>query len=210
MIINLALWHSDYYRYSSLLKTPLGGKFKFCQLYLRYQDSDCDITFEVDDSAVVENGFTHCDVYPSHFEGKTPTVTGTNPLYVKVYTHMQANHRFAVAFGQCFGQDWIHVVDNPISKFSTSHREELLVTGPEECDQFITEASLRGEGYGCVWVNYTHLIGSPWIVRTSRILWERSKIGVRMEVFRHPSFITIPVKWMAFDVEVGQFFRRDP
>jgi len=32
----------------------------------------------------------------------------TCPLCARVYSDSQADCYFAVAFGQCFGQDWIH------------------------------------------------------------------------------------------------------
>ena len=38
------------------------------------------VTFEIDDSAVTENGFTCCDAYPLERGGNTLTLTGMDPL----------------------------------------------------------------------------------------------------------------------------------
>ena len=49
-------------------------------------------SFEIDDSAITENGFSSD---PSELTDNTLTLTDVNPLYVKTYS--QGDSRFAVA-----------------------------------------------------------------------------------------------------------------
>ena len=61
--IDLVLWGSNYYRCSYLACSD--APLRFHQVYLRYQDpSHRSTTFEIDDSALTENGFTCCAEYP--------------------------------------------------------------------------------------------------------------------------------------------------
>ncbi|KAL4063526.1 hypothetical protein V8B97DRAFT_1876766 [Scleroderma yunnanense] len=206
--ITLALWKSNYYRYctSPWEELPTEGTLQFCQIYLRYQDTPHhDVTFEIDDSAVTRNGFTYCDTYPSELTGNRLTLTGTDPLCVKVYSHSEADCRFAVGFGQCFGQDWMHVIyEKPISeyswwKYAIEERRKMLVRGPEHA-QSMAELRSRGGRYGRVWIKHTCLPGSTWIVRTSCIVWKSSrKCGVMVDVFQYP-FIGLD-KWIDFKAE---------
>ena len=206
--INLALWNSNYYRYSSSVsQLPTEKTVQFRQLYLRYEDIHHDITFEIDDSAVTENGFACCDAYPLECRGNTLTLTGMNPLCVRVYSDRQGSCRFAVAFGQYFGQDWIHCACVPASRFSWSDRDKFLVRGPERV-QSMAEAPSRSERYGHIWFSHTFLHGSSWIARTCRVMWEKSRIGVRIEVFRHPGsgVHNGPDEWRILGVEASAFF----
>ena len=95
--INLAMWNSNYYRYSQVSSHMRKDSLQFRQVYLRYQDVPCNVIFEIDDSAITENGFSSD---PSELTDNTLTLTDVNPLYVKTYS--QGDSRFAVAFGQCF------------------------------------------------------------------------------------------------------------
>ena len=200
--INLASWNYNYYRYFSSLRY-VERTVQFRQVYLRYQDTHRDVTFEVDDSAIIENGFTRPNMDPSERAKNVLTLTGASPLRVRVYSDGQAS--FAVAFGQYFGQDWICCVWVPASGFSWCEEQELLVRGPERAHSMADTPS-RGERYGRVWVKDTCFPQSTWIVRTSRVVWERSRIGVRMEVFRRPGFLNGPDEWKVLDVEVSGIF----
>ena len=63
--INLIWQNSNYYKYSSASPSGLHarGSLEFCKVYLRYQDTLNDsVTFEIDDSAIIENGFTCSNV----------------------------------------------------------------------------------------------------------------------------------------------------
>ena len=205
--IDLALWNSDYYRYSSsvsLLRTDQDLEFR--QLHLRYQDAYQDITFDIDDSAIVNNGLTCCNVYPSKLAGNTLTLTGTNPLCIRVYSDRQDNCHFAVALGQCFGRDWIQVVRVPTSGFLWNEDcDEMLVKGPERAHSMALVRS-RGDCYGRVWVKHTHLRQSIWTVQISRVMQERTKIGVRMEIFQHSDRFIGSNESKFVDVEVGGLF----
>ena len=200
--ICLGLWNSNYYRYS----LPWGGlltrgNLQFRQVYLRYQDSlNCDVTFEVDDSAMTENGFTYCNSCPSELKGNMLVLTGASPLCVRTYSNSQGD-LFAVAFGQCFSQGWIHVTRNFTGELPQFYEREL-VKGPERA-QLMADAPSRSEHYGRIWVHHVRI--SNWIVRTSRMVWERSRIGVRIEAFRGVNSNSDLNKWRTLDVEVRFF-----
>ena len=200
--INLASWNYNYYRCFSSLRYK-ERTVQFRQVYLSYQDVYRDITFEFDDSAIIENGFTCLNMDPSKLMGNVLTLTGASCLCVRVYSRRHT--RFAVAFGQYFGQDWIRCIWVPGARRFFPDEQALLDTGAEHA-QSMADAPSRGERYGRVWVKNTCLPQSNWIVRTSRVVWERSKIGVRMEVFRHPGFCSGPDEWRVLDVEVSRFF----
>ena len=163
--INLASWNSNYYRYSLLVSQfPTERTVQFRQLYLGYQDTHRDVTFEIDDSAITENGFICFDAYPSTLIENTFTLTGMDTLCVRVYSNIRANRHFAVAFGQCFGQDRIHsVCEAPTDGFLQSEKElnQILIRGPEHV-QFMAEVGpSRDERYRVwltirVYLNHTH------------------------------------------------------
>ena len=207
--ITLALWKSDYYRYFVSLPPPTGKTLHFRQLYLRYQDTPHrDTTFEIDDIAITENGFTHCGAYPLQLTGNTLTLADTDPLCVGVYSDGQANCYFAIAFGQCFGQDWIHYACTSASEghswedYAKEEHRRMLISGPEHA-QSMAETHSSGERGDHVWIIQTLLPESTWTLRTSRIIWQSSRIGVRLEVFRYPDSNNVSGKWKTFHVEVS-------
>src|SRR5438128_5304518 len=84
--IDLVLWNSNYYRYTtrdivSLEDSPA----EFRQVYLRYQDTPNHtlVTFDIDDSGIIENGFTHTHVDPESLAGNTITLTNADPFCVR-------------------------------------------------------------------------------------------------------------------------------
>ena len=210
--IDLASWNSNFYRYSRVFQSPSEGSLQFRQVYLRYQDIDCNVTFEIDDSGITGNGFTRSAVYPFELARHTstrPAVTGlvltaTNTLCITTYSERQGNGRFTLAFGQCFGQDWIHLINDAPNPFSWYDTGELVIKGPD-CSQSMADVPSRGDLYGRLWVLHCRLPGSTWIVRTCRVVWERSRIGVQMEVFRDFSFQNVLDEWIIFWIEVNDF-----
>ncbi|KAL4067442.1 heterokaryon incompatibility protein-domain-containing protein [Scleroderma yunnanense] len=217
--INLALWDSNYYRYFTSNGIPTEPTLQFRQLYLRYQDKQHrDTTFEFDDRAVTENGLTYCGTYPSRLTGNTLIVTSTDPLYVKVYSDRQADCRFAVGFGQCFGQDWIHFDYEKSTSARNGHswedyakeeHKKMLVRGPEHA-RAMAEARSRGERYSRVCSRQIHLPRSTWNVRASCVVWESSRnSGIMIEAFRYPGFSNRPDEWTGFDVERTNDPNRD-
>ena len=197
--VNLALWNSNYYMYFSPVDFPSERNLQFRQIYLRYQDTfPGAVTFEIDDSLAVENGFTCPEKCPLEFKGNTLTVTGTNPLCARVYSNGQHDCRFAVAFGECFGEGWVHAITYP-DELSQFYGQELLKR-PEHA-RCMAEMPSRDDRYGRIWVNHIRLPG--WIVRTSRVVWERSRIGVRIEAFRDLGINIGLNEWRTLDVQVG-------
>ena len=200
--IDLVLWDYNYYRYPRWRGATL-EKFsaEFRQVYLRYQDTpNHAVTFEIDDSVIIENGFTCSHVDPTNLARNTFTLTNTNPFCVKTYSEERGNGYFQVDFGQCLGLDWVelYVTREPINGTLT-----VQVPGGA---LFMADAPSRVDSIGRLWVCHLQLPGSTWIMRIYRVAWERSKIRLRMEIFRgsHPQ--NWLDKWNAYDVEVSDFF----
>ncbi|KAL4064815.1 heterokaryon incompatibility protein-domain-containing protein [Scleroderma yunnanense] len=215
--INLALWKTNYYRYFTWGGIIAERTLQFRQLYLRYQDTPHrDITFEADDNAITENGFTYCGAYPSSHTGNMFTLTSTDPLYVKIYS--RADCCIAVGFGQCFGQDWIRPAYKELPSTSDGGSREhytvsnycmMLARGLEHA-RSMADVRSRGERYGRVWVKYTHFPESTWSMQTSCIMWESSKIcGVRIDVFPYLGFRDRSDEWKCFDADRTNDPNRD-
>jgi len=212
--IDLALWEYNYYRY----KVPYFGRFpaevQLRQVHLRYQDPPhLNITFEVDDSALAENGFTCCDACPKKFTGNTLMLTSTDSLCIKVYSDSLTNRRFVVGLGQFFGKDWIHVVSDesdiiprPPGRDDTVHKYiEMLFRTPEH-GQHMNKARSGADPYGQVCILHTRLPQTTRILRISSVMWKSSRMrGVKLDVFHDPGFSDILGEWTAFDVDVGVF-----
>ena len=207
--IDLVLWYSNFYRYSQVFKFSNEDSLHFDQVYLRYQDIPSNVTFEIDDNAVTENGFTCSDEYPLRGDALTlaatsPTLTTTSPICVRSYFDRQDHRCFAVVFGQCFGQDWIHLINDPLDEFSRYNTGDLLVKGPDR-SRSMADVPSRRDCRGRIWVHYMRVPGSTWIVRTRRVVWERSRIGVQIEVFQGSHFRNGLDSWRTFNIEVSGF-----
>jgi len=214
--IDLVLWESSYYRGPDpfFSKFPEVGLPQLRQVYLRYQDPPHrNTTFEVDDSTLTENGFTCCGAFPEKFTGNTLALASTDPLCTKVYFDSQANHRFSVGFGQCFGKGWIHVgsvesniIRPPPWKNYTEHTYvDMLVATPEHA-QPMNKARSGSEGYGQICVMQTCLPRTTRVLQISSVMWNSSRMcGVKLGVFDDPGFCDVLGEWTAFDVDVGGF-----
>ena len=73
------------------------------------------VSFDIDDSAITENGFICSNVDPRGLTGNMFSLTNANPFCVKTYSEKQSNSYFQVYFGQCLGLDWVYldVICNP-------------------------------------------------------------------------------------------------
>ena len=211
--IDLILWESNYYRYS--YSAHAGGPPQFRQVYLRYQDPPHhNPTFEIDDSALTENGFISCDAYPMIFAGGTLTLTSTDPLCVKVYSDSLTNHRLVVGLGQSFGKDWIHVVfdeSNIIPGLSWEdyafHEYYKMKVRTLDHVQAMNKARSGAERYGQVCIMQTRLTRTTRILQISSVMWKSSGVcGVKLEVFHDPGFGDVSGEWTVFDVNVGSLF----
>ena len=197
--IELVLWKCNYYRclgMSGRALRVLRKVSQFRQVYLRYQDiPSCNVTFEIDDSGVTENGFTEATATKD-----TATLTLTaNRHHIRVYFERRGSGRFAVIFGQCFGQDWIRLVNNPPKQFLPSDIGDLMFM---ELDH-MSDMPCRGDWRGRVWVHHLCLPGSAWIVRTRRVVWERLRTGIQIEVFQDSRFRNGLYECKSFDIEVS-------
>ena len=204
-VINLALWDSNYYRCSSsvLRGMPTEPAIQFRQVYLRYQGtSHHDITLAIDDSAVIDRGFT---CLASKLPGNMLQLTAISPLCVRIYSDRQTNRRLSMAFGQYLGQDWLHFDWVSPGGFWSSDEQKLLVRASEHAKP-MAKALSRDVSYGRACIKYTRLPQSTWIVRTVRVVWEKSSIGIWMDILPCHDFHGALDKWTNLDVKVSRFF----
>jgi len=222
-IIYLVLSESNYYRDPgpdlSILRstdTTSAGpslRWRLCQVYLRYQDPPRRTTiFKVDDTALIENGFTYCGTYPKEFAGDTLTLTSINCLGIKVYSDNPTNTFHVVGLGQYLGNDWIHVVSdesNTIPRTSESWEFYVYQKYWEMRDamrahaRHVNKARSRVEQ---VCIMQTRLLQSDDILQISSVMWKSSRIcGVKLGVFHDPGSSDVSGEWTAFDVDVGYF-----
>ena len=202
--IDLALWESNYCRYSGPLPHAR-GPLQLRQVYLRYQGTPHrNSTFEIDDSAIHEEGFTCSDTCPERLiTGNTVTLSTTCPFRFRRYFCKQEFH-FTVGFGQCFGQNWIHVVCETSDTISWIPYGLMRKSVPESMN--------KASGAACcqLYILQTPLPQSTWILQTSCVMWQSSRIcGVKFEVFRDPGFGTVSGQWTChFDVDVSRVHAR--
>ena len=201
--IDLVLWNSNYYRYSSTRHAALeDSPAEFRQVYLRYRvTADHTVTFDIDDSAIIENGFARSHVSPKDTEN-TFTLTNASSFCVKTYFEKRDNDCFKIYFGQCLGLDWVHldVARKPRLTDDTSWKVQM----PDGALSMADTPS-QDNSSGRLWVRHFWLPGSTWIVRIYRVAWDRSKTRLRMEIFRGSHFQNGLDKWNAYDVEVSDF-----
>jgi len=207
--IDLALWESNYYRYPGSIQYKR-ERLQLRHVYLRYQDTPLCLnsTFEIDNSAILLEDVISSAVYPVELmTGNTVTLNITDPLCIKRYSCEKECYEFAVGFGQCFGQNWIHVVckgqSGPLPWFSYN---SMLARAPEHA-QSMKKVTRPGAASCRVCVMETTLPRSTWILQTSCVMWKSSRMwGVKLEVFRDPGFGNVSDRWTGFDVDVRRIF----
>ena len=214
--IDLVLSESNYYRnpapYFGLF-LPEALPLRLRQVYLRYQDPPRrNTTFKIDDSALIENGFTYFDTYPKEFAGDTLTLTSTNSLSIKVYSDNLTNTWLVVGLGQSFGKDWIHVVSE-VSDITprTSESWEVFIKHKylkmkSEMPAHARHMDQVRSGVEQVCIMQTRLPRTTKILQISSVMWKSSRMcGVKLEAFHNPGFGDVSGEWTAFDVNVGSF-----
>ena len=201
--IDLVLWNSNYYRYPSTRHAAFeDSPAEFCQVYLRYRVTpDHTVTFDINDSAIIKNGFARSHVSPKD-TGNMLTLTNASSFCVKPYFEKRGNDCFKIYFGQCLGLDWVHldVARKPCLTDDTSWKVQM----PDGALSMADTPS-QDDSSGCLWVCHFWLPGSTWIVRIYCVAWDRSKTRLQMEIFRGSHFHNGLDKWNAYDVEVSDF-----
>ena len=206
--INLALWESNYYRYTGSMHHKW-QRLQVRHVYLRYQDTPHrNSTFEIDDSAIHKRGFTYSATWPEELiAGNMVTLSTTDPLCVKSYSSSQEYDDFAVGFGQCFGQNWTHVVCiEPDSHLGTlwSCYGSMLDSAPVHA-QSMNKARSGAARYQ-VFILQNRLPRSNWLLQTSCVMWKSSRIcGIKLDVFWDPYFSNLSGGWTGFDVDVSLY-----
>ena len=205
--INLALWESNYYRYDHEERAFLlyqWGRLQLRQVYLRYQCTPAPYpnSFEIDDSAIIENGFTHS--WPERLITTNAVTLIHTGLDIKCYSESQGN-RFGVGFGHWFGQNWIHVVCEELDTIFWGPYDSLLKRAPEHA-QSVKNARV-GAAARRVYILQTRLPRSTWILQTSCVMWKSSRIrGIKLDVFQDPRFGIASGEWTGFDVDASRCF----
>ena len=204
--IHLCLRESNYYRCAE--PDSYVGTFQFRQVYLRYQDSTShrNAAFEIDDSAITENGFTCSGAYPAKFAGNSFILTSTDPLCVKFYSNNETGHCFIIGFGQFFGKDWIHVEsaspyfrESVCEEYARDEYNDMLADAPDHVRSM--DSACSG---ALVWFMQTRL--DELMLRTC-VMWKSPREnGVKLEVFRDTGFDYISDEWTVFDVDVCGIF----
>ena len=208
--INLCLRESNYYRYTRRLDSRPEGTSQFRQIYLRYQDTSYrKATFEIDDSAITERGFTYRNAYPEKFTGNTLSLTSTDPLCVKVYSNDESCGFFAVGFGQSFGKDWIHVesgksslLDSHWKKYTEMEYYKMLARAPEHARSMDEACS---ESSACIMRSRLGQL----TLRTGVLRNSSRGNRVKLEVFRDPGCNYVSGEWTgfrSFDVSVSAHY----
>jgi len=205
VVIEVALWESNYYQYGNADTHSLWTRHpQLCQVYLRYQGTPhCGSTFKIDDSAVHKEAVT--DTYPEKMiTGNTVTLSTTDSLCLKCYSCGQ--YHFEVALGQCFDQHWICVDCGMFYHNIPTSYVQKLMRAPEHAQSMNKECS--GSASCRVWVMETPLVPESMILQTSHLMWKGSRVcGVKLGVFRTPRLGNIASgKWIGFDVDVSIFF----
>ena len=206
VVIDVALWESNYYRYPGSMYRGQSGRLQLRRVYLRYQDTPrCNTTFEINDSAIHEKGFTFSDTWSDGLiTANTVTMGTTDPLWVKVYS-CHRKYQFAVGFGQCFGQCWIYVAREEPGRCFWSSYDSMLERAPDYA-RSMKKACSRA-AHCQVYILQTRLPLSTWILQTSYVMWKSSRIcGVKLEVFQDLGFGNVSGEWTGFDVDVSRFF----
>ena len=200
--IDVALWESNYYRCAG--GSYGRGRLQLRQVYLRYQSQGmphCNSTFEIDDSAITNNGFTYSSLIET-----TLTPINTDILDFRCYSESRGNrgNRFAVGFGHWFGQNWIHVVCEEPGAILWSPHYSMLRKAPEYA-QSMKETCSGVASLLCIME--TPLPRSTWTLQTSCVMWTSSRIcGIKLAVFQNPRFGIASGEWTSFDVDVSRFF----
>ena len=208
--IDLALWESNYCRFGGSMLQYKGDRLQLRQVYLRCSQGTPprNSTFEIDDSAILKEGFTYSTTCPEGLiTGNSVTLSTTDPFCIIGYSCSQ-EYQFAVGFGQCFGQNWIHVVceepDSLLRSLWPSYGP-MLDRAPEHAQSM--KRGRSGAARSQVYILHTRLPRSTWILQTSCVMWNSPRMwGVKLEVFRDPGFGNVSGKWTGFDVDVGRFF----
>ena len=128
-----------------------GGRLQFRHVYLRYQDTPhCNSTFEIDDSAVKSSGSTYSAPFPERLTTENMVTLGITDV-IRYFSRQE--YHFAVGFGQCFGQNWIHVVcgepDGSVSSLWTFY-DPMLARAPEHAQSMKKACSGAARNRVCV------------------------------------------------------------
>ncbi|KAI6040139.1 hypothetical protein EDC04DRAFT_1549837 [Pisolithus marmoratus] len=202
--IDLASLNTKHYRYFGATGGPKPSP-TLGQLYLAYQaEPRHDFTFEVDDRTIPYCGFARRDVFPKEVASIEDTIvlSRTCPLAVMLYDNGKPNGYFAVAFGHCFGQEWVHVVVDDRGSLPPSDAVELYArmwnAGAEYARRmdeahFGTHSNSQHEPYR---IKHRHLNQSIFGVEVACGRLEKSgHYKVIIDIVKCPGCCQEPLEW---------------
>ena len=136
------------------------------------------------------------------FTGDSFILTITDTLCIKIYSNDDTGDCFAVGFGQFFGKDWIHVQSGTwdfLSEESARYEyNNMLARAPEHVHSMDKARS------GALVCTMQSRLGQ--LTLRTGVVWKSSREnGVKLEVFRDPSFDCVSGEWTcfrSFDVSV--------
>ena len=116
---------------------------------------------------------------------------------------------FKVIFGQCLGLSWVHLDDFPLGTIPCINEDVVLIARGPDWALSMADGPPRGDFHdGRLWIHHLRRPRSTWIVRTYRVAWERSRVRLRMEVFRGSYLQNGVDEWKACNIEVSDFLVR--
>ncbi|KAI6161746.1 heterokaryon incompatibility protein-domain-containing protein [Pisolithus thermaeus] len=196
--IDLAPWKTKYYRYCGA-----SGTLKSCpmiqQVFLAHQDDVHDnVNFELDDRTIAYYGFSYCSSFPPGVTNGSVTLTRSNPLTVVMYNRDSAH--FAVVFGWCFGQEWVHVKSGMYMKeHGHSYESYVMEIYHQAWNMGAEHAHLMADahsGKSLFYVKHIHLPQSIWAVKIICGAWKKSRRStVTVDVSHCTGFCHDSLKW---------------
>lgn len=196
--IDLAPWKTKYYRYCGASGTTKSHSV-VQQLFLAHQDDvHNNFNFELDYRALPYYGFSYCSSFPPGMGNGSVMLTRTNPLTVMMFNKDSAG--FAVVFGQCFGQEWVHVKSGTYMKESVhdweSHAKEIYYQvwnmGAEHA-RLMADAN---SGNSLFYMKHVHVSQSIWAVKIICRTWKKPrKSMITIDVNQCTGFCHSSHKW---------------
>ena len=169
------------------------------------------LKYMIYDRTVSKNGFTCSGTYPSKPAGNKFTLTSTDPLFIRVYADTQAQCHFAVGFGQCFGQAWVHLgclelldsgVGSSWEDYAKKEYGKMLSRGPEHAQSMAFAVPSKR-----IWRKHICFPQSIWTLQASCAMWKSTgNCTAMVEVIPHPGCCNGPNTWQQYWIDVRIFF----
>ena len=114
-----------------------------------------------------------------------------------------------MGFGQFFGSDWIHVKSGEFSLWSSQWKEFAKMEYYKMLARALEHTRSMDKAYSQSWVCIMQTRLHQLTLRTGVVCKSSTENGVKLEVFRDPSFDYVPGEWThfrGFDVSVSAHY----